>query len=105
MPDKSMDRRVTDSILYFVYPLVEKALRDAGKWKDTLRRGNTGNPRQFFVADNNEAYILFQINVVDSTTATIEIKYDECEQVGIGKETAEAIVEEALASALRRKGA
>ena len=106
MGDKSITRRVADSILYFVYPLVEKQLKENGKLNENMSLGNSGNPRKFFVIDEkDEGWTLFTINVIDARTATMDPHYDELMHFGIGKETADAIAAEATSSAMKRRGA
>ena len=102
--DKSLSGRITDSVLYSVYPLVEKHLKDLGKMKPNMKMGNTGRPRKFFVADENgEAFVFFTIKVDQNKQATMEAHYEEMEHFGITKAVADAIIGEAVENTMSRR--
>ena len=106
--DKSLSVRITDSLLYFIYPLVEKHMKDAGKYhpEQGMKLGNTGNPRRFFIKDTDgEGYSLYTIKIDQDKTPRLDIQYEYLEKFGIGKATADAISKEAMAKATSRASA
>ena len=103
--DKSLGARITDNVLQYVYPPIEKALKDNDKWKDIKKMGNTGLPRVFFVQTNDgEGYPFYTIKVGQDKKATMDIDYDNLMHFGIPKATADKIAADAVASASSSRG-
>ena len=102
--DKSISTRITDSVLYHIYPLVQKHLRDIGRHQPGMKLGNAGMPRRFFIIDTDgEGYPLYTIKVHADKTTELLCNYENLTKFGIGNAAADAIANEAVAGATNRR--
>ena len=102
--DKSICTRITDSVLYHIYPLVQKHLQDSGHFKVGMKLGNAGMPRRFFIIDTDgEGYPLYTIKVNIDKSTELVLNYENLTKFGIGNAAADAIASEAVAGATNRR--
>ena len=99
--DQSVTQQLTNRVLYKMYPIMEKFLKDIERYDPmTMKLGSTSTPRKFMLeTEDNELYVFFTVAITDSKTAQIEPNYEDLAEFGIAKEVADAILDEATKAA------
>ena len=97
--DKSVSTRLMGAVLYRLYPIMEKYLKDKALWTEGARLGSTGHPRKFcFTNDDHECFVFWEVRVEDSREVTFKPR-EGLEKVGPSSEAAEAMCKQAIKEA------